>query len=211
MRIKILIISLFLFISCSVFGQRGSKFYGSLDFKLPTGVSNTAFRGIMGGVADLNASVVYSIMPKLQAGLGVKYGYFEVSNRSFQHNVTGRLELISPFFKIQYSTPMNDMWFFDAYVQSGPQKGITTTNQRPGSRYHQNSLHIEPGFGIYLKSSDNLSFGLIASYTYTTNKFTPENLNMAHFPSLSDDTSNGSISYFSIGFGFKAKIARSEN
>ena len=211
MRNNLLIILFLLLLSGTYYSQRGNKFYGSMDIKLPTGVSNTSFKGIMGGIMDINGSVVYSILPKFQAGLGFKYGYFEVSNRSFQKSVTGRIEFLSPFVKFQYTTPMNEMWYFDAYIQSGPMEAITTTNLRQNAKYHQNSMQLEPGFGIYLKSSENLSFGMILSYTYTTNKFTPTNLNLAHFPSLSDDTSNGSISYFSVGFGFKAKIARSEN
>lgn len=195
--------------SNSFIAQKESKFYGSFDFKLPTSVTNTSFKGIMGGLADLNGTVTYRVLPKLEVGIGVKYSYFEVNTKAFQTSVNGQMELFGANASIVYTTEMNETWSFEGFLHAGPQKGISKSNLFSGS-YKQNSIFIQPGFGIYVKSSENLSFGLTSGYSITTNGFTPDNLGLDNFPSLSAETSKGSIGYFSIGFGFKARIAKAE-
>ena len=193
----------------SSFAQKESKFYGSLDFKLPTSVTNTSFKGIMGGIADVNGNVTYRVSNRFEAGLGLKYGYFEVNSKAFQTNVTGRIEFLGINGSFLFTTELNENWFFEALFSGGPQKALTTTNLAT-SKYIQNSFYAQPGIGIYIKSSENLSFGLTSSYTFTTNPFTPKNLNLENFPSLSPETSNGTIGFFSIGFGFKARITKGD-
>lgn len=178
-----------------------------LDFKLPTAISNHSFKTILSGLADVDLNYTYHFEKlKLNAGIGVKYGYWNVESANFSNDVvTGRLEILSPFLNIGYRSVLSEKTFLDIEFNGG-YGSIFTSSNKCTDRYKQNTFIVTPKVSLYLRGTDLLYFGLNASYTYMGAEFTPDNLCMQDFPAGNDSFNQGNYQYFSVGFGFYAII-----
>lgn len=178
-----------------------------LDFKLPTGIANQSFRSLISGLADMDLNYSYHFEKfRLVAGVGLKYSYWNLESANFPNdNVTGRIEVLSPFVNIGYRSMLNEKLFMDIEFNGGFGRIFTTSN-KCSEKYAQDAVVISPKVSFFLRGTDLLYFGLNAGYTYMGAEFTPDNLCMQSFPTANSSFNEGDYQYFSIGFGFYAII-----
>lgn len=176
-----------------------------MDFKLPSPLANKSFRSVMTGLADLDLLYQHKLDHGLGLGVGFNYFYFDVNSNAFQFNVVGKMEGFNPYIKLAKRNKLGENAFFEYSINSGYLKVFSSSNQGPGS-YAQEGYNVRPQLGIYLKSGDLVSFGLIASYNYMNFEFTPDNLSLDNFPGNTAENSVGNTQFFSVGFGFSTYI-----
>lgn len=178
-----------------------------LDFKLPTALANKSFKGIMSGLADVDLGYHYHFENiHLLAGIGVKYGYWNLESANFPNDVvTGRMEIVTPMVSLGYRSIVGEKSFLDFELNGGYGRIFTSSNDCP-NKYAQDAVIISPKISLFLKGSDLLYFGANLGYTYMGAEFTPDNLCMTSFPAGNESFNKGNYQYFSVGFGFYAII-----
>lgn len=178
-----------------------------MDFKLPTAISNRSFKNIMSGLADIDLAYQYHFEKiHLIAGIGVKYGYWNLEPGSFTNDVvSGRLEILSPQVNLGYRSVLGEKSFMDYEIYAGYGKILTNSNKCPDV-YSQEGPIISPKISFYIRGTDLLYFSAAVNYTFMNASFTPDNLCMTTFPSGISEDNVGKYQYFGIGFGFYAII-----
>jgi hypothetical protein len=204
----ILIIVLLLF-SHTFFGQKEGKSTPhvlKIDFKLPTAIANKSFKGVMSGLADIDA--VYQIQFKtgLFINTGLKYSFWKLESTVFSGDVvTGKLEVYQPFVGLGYRHPFSDKVFLETELKSGF-SFINTKSNSLTTTYQQQAFAIEPKFGLYYRSSEFTAVGLTINYNIITTNFTPDNIGQPNFPGMTPEASVGIYQYLSVGFGIYGTI-----
>ena len=178
------------------------KFSFGMSFKLPKTIQNTIFRKTIYGVGDLDAQFNYKIIPNLEFSLGYKYGYYDVNSVAFQSNIDGQFETHLPFIKLSYINDVSDRIFIDFGVRSGYNFSATKTTNCSTS-FLQNAFRVEPELGVYMLSTDLLSFGLVISYNLWFAEFTPQHFCMNSISGMNASESVGIYQTFCAGFSFK--------
>ncbi|MCB9195619.1 MAG: hypothetical protein H6598_05315 [Flavobacteriales bacterium] len=178
-----------------------------LDFKLPTGLANRSFKTIMSGLADVDLNYVYHFEKiKLLAGVGVKYGYWNIESANFPNDVVaGRMQILSPYLNLGYRSILNEKLFLDIEFNGGYGRLFTNSN-KSDKAFTQDAVILSPKVSLYLRGTDLLYFGANFGYTFMGQEFTPDNLYMQTFPAATPSFNEGKYQYFSIGFGFYAII-----
>ena len=178
------------------------KFSFGMSFKLPKTIQNTTFKKTIYGVGDLDAQFNYKLIPNLEFSLGFKYGYYDVNSVAFQSNIDGQFESHLPFVKISWINDINERVFIDFGVRSGYTFSSTKTTNC-STIYKQSAVRLEPELGIYMLSTDLLSFGLVFSYNLWFAEFTPEQFCMTSISGMNPSESVGLYQTFCAGFSFK--------
>ncbi len=203
----------FLFLVLASYSQENKfldKFSVGMNFKLPKTVQNTTFRKTIYGVGDLEAHFQYKIIPNIEMSIGYKYGYYDVNSLAFQANIDGQMETHTPFLKLAYVNTISDRIFFDVGVKGGYNFSYTNTTNC-STTYNQNAYRIEPELGLYMLSSDLLSFGLILSYNFWFSEFGPEHFCMSSISGMNALESVGFSQTLCVGFGFKTYFPTKTN
>ena len=186
------------------------KFSFGMNFKLPKTIENTTFRKTIYGVGDLEAHFQYKIIPSIEFSLGYKYGYYDVNSLAFQSSIDGQMETHTPFLKLAYVKEISDKLFFDIGIKAGYNFSFTnTTNCR--ATFSEYAYRIEPEFGVYMFSTDLLSFGLIVSYNFWFAEFGPQHFCMNSISGMNASESVGVYQTFCAGFGFKTYFPSKTN
>ena len=178
------------------------KFSFGMSFKLPKTIQNTIFRKTIYGVGDLDAQFNYKVIPNLEFSLGYKYGYYDVNSVAFQSNIDGQFETHLPFIKLSYINDVSDRIFIDFGVRSGYNFSATKTTNC-STNFLQNAFRVEPELGVYMLSTDLLSFGLVISYNLWFAEFTPQHFCMNSISGMNASESVGIYQTFCAGFSFK--------
>jgi hypothetical protein len=200
----LLYIFVFLFIGTS-FSQENKfidKFSFGMSFKLPKTIQNTTFKKTMYGIGDLDAQFNYKLIPNIEFSLGYKYGYYDVNSVAFQSNIDGQFETHLPFIKLSYIKDLSDRMFVDFGVRSGYNFSSTKTTNC-STAFLQNAFRIEPELGVYMLSTDLLSFGLVVSYNIWFNEFSPQHFCVNSISGMNPSESVGIYQTFCAGFSFK--------
>lgn len=178
-----------------------------VDFKLPTAITNRSFKTIMSGLADVDLNYVYHFEKiRLLAGVGLKYGYWNVESANFPNDVvTGRLEILTPYLNLGYRSVFSEKVFMDLEINSGYGRLFTNSNKNE-KPFTQDALILSPKISLYLRGTDLLYFGANIGYSHIGAEFTPDNLYLQTFPAATPSFNEGKYQYFSVGFGFYAII-----
>lgn len=173
-----------------------------IDFKLPTAILNKPFKTFMSGIIDTDLSYQYAFLDgKLSFGIGGKYSYWQVIGTKFQNQVVvGHVNIFSGYGLVAFKKELNEKLFFEAEMRAGYASILTRSNKR-NDLYIQNTFSIEPKFGLYMKASDLSSVGITLNYHFLSAYFTPDNLNLTHFPGYNESDYSKNYNYFSIGMG----------
>ena len=179
------------------------KFSFGMSFKLPKTIQNLIFKKTIYGVGDLDAQFNYKIIPNLEVSLGFKYGYYDVNSVAFQSDIDGQFETHLPFIKLSYIKDVSDRVFLDFGVRTGYNFSSTKTTNC-STTFLQNSFRVEPEFGVYMLSTELLSFGLVVSYNLWFAEFSPQHFCMNSISGMNPAESVGIYQTFCAGFSFKA-------
>jgi hypothetical protein len=175
------------------------------DFKLPTPISNKAFRGVLNGVTDMDLSYNYRLTSDFAFGVGFKYGFWDIDVNSFPSDkVTGKMTVLNPFISVSKIFKQNRQFFIETELKFGynSMNTIGTYNVNTFD-YNQTGINFEPKIGLYLQTpSELLAFGLTINYNYIGAGFSEQNLEVDKIPGIDAGTNNGNSQYFSVGFGF---------
>jgi len=192
----------------SSFGQEktpGEHSVIMFNFKLPKTIANKSYKGLMSGLANIDATYQYNLENGFGFGTGFMYSYYELNGSAFQGSVTGKMEGYNPFIKLSKRKDVNEKSFIELSV-SGGYNILNTSSNQCSDIYKQNAFNIMPQLGFYMVSSDFLSFGLIVSYNYFGAEFSPANICMTSFPGIDPGSSIGNSQVFSVGFGFSTYL-----
>ena len=181
-----------------------------MNFKLPKTIENTTFRKTIFGVGDIELNFNFKLAPNFEISLGHKYGYYDINSLAFQENIEGQIEMLNPFLEFSYINSLSNRVFFDIGIKGGYNISFTSSTNC-SDRYTQNSYRIEPELGIYMLSSDLLSFGLIFSYNIWFAEFGPEHLCMTSISGMNASESRGFYQTFCAGLGFKTYLPSKTN
>tara|TARA_B100000401_G_scaffold404302_1_gene318400 strand:+ start:1145 stop:1780 length:636 start_codon:yes stop_codon:yes gene_type:complete len=204
---------LLLFFALTFYSQQNKfldKFSVGMNFKLPKTIENTTFRKTIYGVGDIEGHFQYKVIPNFEISLGYKYGYYDLNSLAFQANLDGQMETHTPFLKLAYVNEISEKIFLDIGLKGGYNFSYTnTTNCR--FTFSQQAYRIEPEFGVFMYSSDLLSFGLILSYNFWFAEFGPEHFCMSSISGMNASESNGIYQTFCAGLGFKTYFPSKSN
>ena len=206
-RIKHLLLSaLAILLADFAFAQPDAQPAGVfIDFKLPTPVQNKSFRYLVDGIGDFSLSWQRPFAGSLVLGAGASYTYFTVDGRQSPELTDGVINQAGAFVRLGYQPYLSDRIFANFGLQGG--YSIMTLKSDVCAQAHQLGDEtvaaplIEPSAGLFLLSQDNMAFGLILSYRFTSSEFDPAVLCLDRLNHvITDSDKSGAYQTFSIGF-----------
>jgi hypothetical protein len=207
LKIKTLHIILIFISNCALLTFRAQDFTASptrhifkIDFKLPTGIRNLAFKSFLSGIVDADFNYQYTLLDdRMAIGAGIKYTHWQIITTKFQNMVVnGQWESYSPFAVISYKKSVSDNAFFE-YELKGGYAFTRMVSNRIWPPAVREGWHIEPKAGFFLKANDLSAVGITANYVLIGSNFTPDQLGLARFQGFSDADNQKIYQYFSIG------------
>ena len=180
------------------------------DFKLPTTLGNEAFRKVINGIMDSDLEYNYRLTNNLRFGIGAKYSLWDIDVNAFPSTkVNGKIQNVNPFISVGMVFPQDQQFYIETEMKFG--YNLMETSSNIYNSYKQTAINFEPKVGFYLQTTDLLAFGLTVNYNYIATNFSPANLNLNSFPTVSAGGSDGNMQYFSIGFGFYTFIPNADD
>ena len=184
------------------------------DFRLPTPIANRSFRGLINGIADLNLSSQFTIVNNVTLGGQFKFAYYKVNDLKTPEVTDGKMQFMTLKLKLGYEKFMTERAYYDLSIKAG--YGIVNIHSKSceaaldgTGRSVDQGFTFEPAFGLYLISDDNLSFGLIVSYTWLGDDFNALDLCLNSTSNVILDSDNvGAYQAISVGFGAAVYIGK---
>jgi len=202
-------IFILLFIPFCVYSQKSVKHSISGDFKLPSALSNRAFKSTSDGVADL--SIVYQnpFIKGFGLGAGFSFLYLKINEFAFSfpgRQIEGEVKRYAPFGKIFYQRKINSQFLLDFGTKIGysffDYSSSFCTEMNIDSK--DQGLFIEPSIGLHMFAQENFSIGLVLAYGVNSVQFSPSSLCLSSFPGYDQSDYDGNSNVLSIGFSFSA-------
>lgn len=185
------------------------KFAFSMNCSLPKTTNNSAFKTTFNGIGDLDASINYRLNENFELSAGCRYAYFQLNSVIFKENIIGKMENYTPLLSFSWIKPFSDYVFLRTSI-SGGYNFETTKTSIMRFTYFEESFYFKPSLGLYMFSSENLSFGIIFSYNTWFSEFSNNNIDMSLIPGMNANSYRGNNQTFCVGFGFYSLIKKSE-
>jgi hypothetical protein len=174
------------------------------EFKLPHPLHNKVFKNIIDGIADVSVYYQYPVN-NLTIGGGFKFIYMQINDVKVNEKLAAGMQGYTPFAKIGYEKFISPKIHFELSARGGYSLLYFTSRKCTDNGEKskpQNAPFAETQVAIYMLANERLSFGLLSSYNFIFNKFTPDLLCLPNFPGFTAEDSKGNYRFFSVGFGF---------
>ena len=175
-----------------------------LNFRLPSPRKNVAFKSILDGVADVDATMSLVVKDKFIPAIGYNFATFKYNEFSLTELLDGSLQFTTIFGQIGYRHHLNE----DFYVELSMRAGSTSINSSSQTcqaneghrKVKQSALSYRPSITLFLKSGETYAFGFTLAQNFTSEVFNSDLLCLPQFGGYNPADSNGDYRYFSVGF-----------
>lgn len=185
-------------------------------FKLPTTFANRSFRRLIDGVSDVHFNYQQPLFGNVMFGVGAKHQFLKVDDLKTPEITDGKLNIIHGFGKLSYQKFITSRIFYDIGTKVGYSYIIadseTCRNANDGRGHSVTTgLFIEPTAGIFMISDENLSFGLMVSYSFIQSDFDPVILCLdTNTNIIAAEDNVGGYQLFNVGFGASIFIGKNK-
>lgn len=178
-------------------------------FQLPSTLSNRSFNRLISGVSDVDLSFHVPLKSDFSLGLAVNHSYMTFNDIAIPEKTDANFQYAAALLSATYTFKPNEKVNIDVALNGGYSLIFIksqTCKDTGAERLNQSGLIVKPNVGIFIKSTDYLSFGLLVSYTYLNHEFGPDELCLTNFSGFDERDYSGNSTIFSVGFGFKSII-----
>ncbi|WP_159038521.1 hypothetical protein [Brumimicrobium mesophilum] len=175
-----------------------------VEVGLPNNSSNQAFRDLMQGLVILTPSYQHTFNNSFSIGAGLRYGFFNVNEFKNNVDLSGGMHIAGAFVKIGREKFYGDIGI-DYGVRIGYSANFFNTNYNDslsGKPFSNESIFIEPTFGISLMATERTSFRLALGFAVNDFVFSADQVGIEQFSAYDINDLNKRTSYFTIGFGY---------
>jgi len=185
------------------------KFAFSMNCSLPKTTNNSAFKTTFNGIGDIEAALHYRLDENFEISASCRYAFFQLNAVIFKENITGKMENYTPLLSVSWNKYFSDYIFLRTSISGGYNFEITKTSLM-NAAYFQEAFYFKPSVGLYMFSTENLSFGIIFSYNTWLSEFSNQNIYPTIIPGMNANSYKGNNQTFCVGFGFYSLIRTSE-
>ena len=185
------------------------KFAFSMNCSLPKTTNNSAFKTTFNGIGDIEAALHYRLDENFEISASCRYAFFQLNAVIFKENITGKMENYTPLLSVSWNKYFSDYIFLRTSISGGYNFEITKTSLM-NAAYFQEAFYFKPSVGLYMFSTENLSFGIIFSYNTWLSEFSNQNIYPTIIPGMNANSYKGNNQTFCVGFGFYSLIRKSE-
>ncbi len=208
----------FLFLSGPLYAQKQdlSAFPNiKMNVRIPTGLSNDAFKEFVNGVVDVDLSAQIPLYKSLTGGLGMKYNYNKAFEPSYLNDLeTDDMHFMAPFLKVGYERFLGERLFMELAVNGG-YKFMEFSAPRcealdKAADHSREAVFVEPSLGFYVHAGDRMAFGASVTYDVTLYEFEPDMMCLDELSSTSitEDMTKGNLQFITFGFGFVVDLSK---
>lgn len=171
---------------------------------LPVVLNNPIFEKLTEVQGQLDGAVQMPLYKGLGIGAGVKGSWFGLEERSLsQPPTSGDVSRFVLYGKGQFERYVGKRTYYELYGKAG--SSTWTWNCRTClDNERQTALHWGAGASLFLHATDNLAFGITASYEADASSFGPQVIGLSDFPGHSDR--GGPYRFFYVGLGFSTRF-----
>ena len=178
----------------------------NIDFNLPVSLKNTAFKGLMQGLARSGVGYQYNFKKGFSLGLGYQYTFFQINKFKTPQQIHGGLHINAGYFKLGYDKFYNERFGTEIKLKAGYSNFTFYSDslERINGTKNTNiaSLYIEPSIALVLSGSKNTSYKWIFAYSIHQMGFSPPQIGMLADGGYDPNAFKRNIRFLAFGFSF---------